>query len=759
MSPNCDYLAILTTHTVHICIIPDSTHLTSDDTSPLNTKMFTLGPTTHVTSRAAVMSALWHPLGVNGSCLVTVTSDAIVRVWEIDLSNRWSFDNPTTSIDLKRLADGTSLDQDFSASTNANKGFSPDSFEMEVAAAAFASKGSGRWDPMTLWVAMREGDVYALCPLLPQKWAPPPTLIPSLSVAIVGTLGSMEGDPNITEYQKLLSQQQFEWMGDLDSQEPTIVDGPLEEPVIEVYNRPTRPGVVPRLQGPFQLTADADTGDDLDTLITDIMVVGKKTEVDDLMEGEDDDLELEERDRVGASITVICLLSASGQTRIYLELDGIEAQWLPPKKKSRLGRQLISPETPSLLAFQALDTMSPVEMTDNSWPVFSPDVVSRYNLFVTHHAGIIHISLTNWIFRLEKELSGESEAGTDLRVGLVVNSQSCREKLYSQSTADATVTLAGVVAIQDPDIGYFLLSATPFDAIALTLESPDDDLVKVEEPSQGSVEVFQPAPLEFYEPRPIFKPSHTFEQPSALPTLLQRAQTSRHRAAFRQEVRLSPLTLTVFTDAHRVLSDETYRLGLAAAELFRRCDILQDEFRTQLTKASAVKVKVDMIRGTHRDGVSDNAMYEQRIHAVQDRQISLNKRLESLRKTIGRSTTRELSAKERSFFEEVKAMATSVSEDEAKKDEEDGGSSNSRAEPVWKRLEAAKELKEELLSEVEAVNKEGETVQSPAYRVEIKVPSDIRRTKLQQVQTLLDRETALVEAVSSRLERLQMGGE
>lgn len=163
ISPNTNLLAVLTTHTVHICVLPDSSHLTSDDASPLKPKTYTLGPTTHVTSRAPIASALWHPLGVNGSCVVTVTVDAIVRVWELSTQDRWSFDSPTTSIDLKKLADGTNVDQDFSASVSAtSKAFSPDSFEMEVAAASFATKGSGGWNPMTLWVAMREGDVYAL---------------------------------------------------------------------------------------------------------------------------------------------------------------------------------------------------------------------------------------------------------------------------------------------------------------------------------------------------------------------------------------------------------------------------------------------------------------------------------------------------------------------------------------------------------------------------------------------------------------------
>ena len=697
------------------------------------------------------MSALWHPLGVNGSCIVTVTADAIVRVWEIEPSNRWSFDNPTTSIDLKRLADGTTLDQDFSASTTTtNKGFSPDSFEMEVAAAAFANRGSGGWDPMTLWIAMREGDVYALCPLLPQKWAPPPTLIPSLSVSIVTAVASIEDDPEVTEYEKLLAQQQLEWMGELDAQEPVLAEGPLDEPLMEIYTRPSRPGVVPRLQGPFELTSDAETGDELDTIITDIMVIGRKTETEDLMEGEEEDLELDERDRVGASVPVICLLSASGQTRIYLDLDGIQAQWLPPKAKSRLARQLANSSFPSLLAFQALDTMSPVEMGEDSWPVFSQDVTSRYNFYVTHHAGIIFVSLTKWIFRLEKELTGESEAGTDFRVGLIVNSQSSREKLYSQSTADVAVPLAGAVALQDPDVGYFLLSATPFDPIALTFDSPDIDLAPLRQQSPVREDEFQPAPLEFYEPRPVFNPSHAFDQTSALPTLLERLRTSRHKTVVGQEVRLSPLTLSIFTDAHKVLSDETYRLGVAAAEVFRRCEVLQTELRQQVDKANAVKIKVDQISGVYREDGPDNEMYDNRLKQVQERQVQLIKRLETLRKTVGKSTSRDLSAKERLFFDEVDSMAASVSEPEDGKE-----SKNGQSRELWKRLEDAKGLKEELSSEVEAMNRSSE-VQSPS-RSEIRIPQDIRRTKLQQVQNLLSRETALVEAVTSRLERLQTG--
>lgn len=759
ISPSSNYLAILTTHTVHICALPDSSHLTSDDTSPLRPKIFTLGPTTHVTSRSPIMSALWHPLGVNGSCVVTVTADALVRVWELSTQDRWSFDSPTTSIDLKKLADGTTLDQDFSASTSAtNKAFSPDSFEMEVAAASFATKGSGGWNPMTLWVAMREGDVYALCPLLPQRWAPPPTLIPSLSVSIVTTVGSIEDDPGVDENEKLLAQQLLQWMGELDAQEPQVQDSLPGEPIVEVYTRPSRPGVIPRLQGPFSLDPDAETGDDLDTTITDILVIGKRTETDELMMGEEDDVDLDDGDQEGLSLPVICLVSASGQVRVNLDFEGVQAQWLPPKNKSRLGGRVPAPTgsstPPTLLAFQAIDTMSPVEVNEDGWPVFSTDVMSRYSFFVTHHAAITFISLTSWIFRLEGELQGDHEAGTDFRIGLLVNSQSSRDRIFAQPSADVAVPLAACVAMRDPDLGYFLLSSTPYEPISLTFETPDVDLAPIRQESPVREREASMAPLDFYEPRPVYHPPHVFDEGSALPMLLERLRTSRHKTTVNQEVKLSPLTLQIFTDAHKVLSDETYKLGVAAAEVFRRCELLQSELRQQVGKANEVKGKIDTINGVDRGDEAENAMYDRRIAEAKHRQERLGKRVDSLRKMVGKATTRHLSAKEAAFVEEVRALEANVLGPASPSGQDAGGAAaQQQPKQLWRRLEEVKKLRADLAADVEDLNKTGRVEGAPAG--EARIPSDIRRSKLQQVQGLISRESALVEAVTARLERLQ----
>ncbi|KAK1599022.1 nuclear pore complex protein An-Nup82 [Colletotrichum navitas] len=761
ISPNSDFLAILTTHTVHICVVPDSSHLTAEDTGPLRPKIWTLGPTTHVTSRSSVASAVWHPLGVKGSCLVTITTDAIVRLWELSLTDRWSFDSPTLSIDLKKLVDGTTLDQDFTASTAAtNASFSQYSLEMQVASACFASRGSGGWSPMTLWVAMREGDVYALSPLLPQKWAPPPTLIPSLSVSIVSKVAALEDDPTVSEKDKLLAQQQLEWMGDLDSQEPQVLDTAPGEEAVEVYTRPSRPGVIPRLQGPFGFDADPDSEDVGDSLLTDIIAIGKKIDTDDLMMGEDEDLDFDDGEHEGLSLSVICLLSTTGQVRVYLDLEGVEAQWLPPRNKSKLGRLLAAADPPSLLTFQCIDTMTGGEMDNDAWPTFSSDAMSRYSLFVTCYVGITFLSFSPWVFRLEGELSGESEAGSDFRLGLLVNGQnSIRERLYTHSSSDVNVPLAASAAIRDPDLGYFLLSATPYEPIALTFDTPDDDLSPIRHETPFEEKPATMEPLDFYEPRPTFQPSHAFEQQSDLPELINRLRSSRHKTILNQEIRLSPVTLQILTDAHRILGEDTYRLGTAVAEIFRRCATLQDDLKDQIKKANEVKEKIDKIAGNDKDGEgeSDDVRFERRITEAQERQKRLNERLEGVHRYVGKATTRELSAKEKAFVEEVRSMGASVLGSLP----EDGPGTRQQKK-LKKRLEDVQQLRDELVGEVERIQKQSEggkdgkdSLSSSSTVSDLKIPTEIRKAKLQQVMSLLSRETALVEAVSSRLERLQ----
>ncbi|KAL9064155.1 MAG: hypothetical protein Q9157_007934 [Trypethelium eluteriae] len=332
VSPKEEYLAIVTSHTIHITIIPGSAHIVAPDTS-LKPKTFQLGPTAHVLDRSPIASVLWHPLGVKGNCLVTVTKDATVRLWELSRENRYSFDEPALAVDLKKLANATSYEEDFKASRpGASRGFSPDEVEMEVAAACFGGSGASEehgWSSMTLWIAMTEGDLYALCPLLPSKWQPSSTQIPSLSTAVVAKTAAMNTNPASTADERRKADQQFRWFQDIDDQEPVLLDEGLSEPQ-EIYSRPESLSPIPKLQGPFLLDPEIDMFGD----VTDIYAVAPKVDDDELMFEEDYE---KFSDNEALSVAVICLLTSSGYIHVCLDVDGVEAQWLPLKSVSLNG--------------------------------------------------------------------------------------------------------------------------------------------------------------------------------------------------------------------------------------------------------------------------------------------------------------------------------------------------------------------------------------------------------------------------------------
>ena len=678
----------------------------------------------------------------------------MVRVWELSTADRWSFDRPTLAIDLKKLADGTSVDQDFGASVHGtNKAFSPDSFEMEVASASFAGRGSGGWSPMTLWIAMREGDIYALCPLLPEKWSPPPTLIPSLSVSIVAKVAAMEDDLTVPQRNKQLAQQQLLWMSEIDIQDPLHIETPTGGPLAEVFSRPAKPGRVPKLQGPFEVElAPEETEEELDGLLSDIHIIGAKINAEELMLGEEDDLEMDDIDQEGLSIGLVCLLTSSGRLSMCLDLDGVEAQWLP-KAKSKVMRTIEEADTPSLLTFEVMDTMRDGEVWEGNWPVFSHDVNSRYSFYITDTSSVTFVSLSSWVFRLESELN-ELSVGTDFRIDILVKGQrSIRERVYTQKPVDRSAPLAASTLFRDPDLGYFLLTATPYGPISLAFEAPDSFFDPRRSRSRSPTFDAEPdRPLILCEPRPVYQPAHVLEETSTLPAFLDKIQHSKYKQILKQEVRMSPATLTIMTDAHKVLSEETHRLGTAAAELFRRCEHLQKELKNQIKKANDVAARVESVTGeddTDEGPIkTKNEVVEERIQAATARQRTLTERIDAMRRKVMKGASRELSDKERAWFEEVRILESKVFAGQAE-GEELGAR---RIKEPWARYEEAQHLKDDLFEQMKDLAVDDETPATPS----VKVPADIRKVKMGQIMNLLERESALVEAAKNRLEKLNL---
>ncbi|KAL4864469.1 hypothetical protein BDV12DRAFT_176146 [Aspergillus spectabilis] len=758
-SPNGTFLAIVADHTVFIAVLPDPSFLSTPDPSPIRVKTYQLGPTTHVIPESPVVSALWHPLGVYsnlGGSLVTVTEDAVVRVWELDRNNHWSFDRPTLAIDLRKLVDGTSSDQDFAPSGfGKNKGFSSDYVDMEVASARFGGVGSEKedaWASMTLWVAMKPGDLYALCPLLPSKWRAPSAAIPSLSAAIIPKLAVLEEDPIDEEDQLSACRQQYEWLTELDNQEPLqIIPGSATEPESEILTRPASLSPIPKLQGPFRIDLgdDVDDVDDLD--LCDLHVIAAKADTDALMLGEDDELTIDSGDDK-LSATVICLSSLSGRVYICLELEGVEGQWLPKSKKNAF--QVPSTEGSDLLLVEALDTVSKYRKAE-TWPVFTPDAHSRYSFFVTTSHGVVFISLASWTQRLEAELQSEYTAGSDFRLQILCEGNASTLESIIQVDEKAPSSgqpfqLPASLVYHDYDLGYLLLTAHASHAYAAVLEKPDFF------PSFSLESDAQPSDSPTIPPhRPPYQVPSILYADAPLEFFVDKHVPHRYRNTLKEPVLLSPATLDLVAAAHRILSAHTNALERAASDLFRRCERLQGELHDLLRQVSDVAERIKGVSselgedGKRKAGTRSTEALDKRLQAAKDRQAELVQRYETVRNKVLKSGGRPLSEKESSWIAEVEALSQSF--DEERKEEAE--------QQISRRLESVKEIALELLNEAKSVSARISPAAEPTSPAspggtQPRVPQRLQRAKIADAMNMVERESAVIESITTRLARL-----
>ena len=753
VSPNGDLLAIATAHTVHVALLPNSSIFGQLPNAAIKLKAFAIGPTTHVLSQSQIASILWHPCGVAGSCLVTVTVDAVVRLWEFNRENRWSTDSPTLAVDLKKLVTGSSEEQDFTPGRTRNRAFSLDSVGLEVASACFGGNGSSNesaWSATTLWFAMRGGDIYALCPLLPSKWQPPSTLMPSISTAVVTKTALNQNESQSILEERRQYDDQYEWIRGIDSQDPVIAEGKDEfSPDIELYSRPATPSAIPRLQGPFQILPE-DTEDDLE--LSDIHVISGKIDVEALTSGDDSDSELDWIDEDGISAAVVCLLTRSGRLYVCLDPEGVEGQWLPRKKAKRLPEP---PEEPYLIVLEGLETLNPTDQLDLEWPVFTEDVQSRYSFFTTHSRGVFFFSLDPWVQSLERELRSNENIGAPFRMDIIKNGPgTLRERMLTFSHEQDLVSnssVAGCLVFEDSDLGYFILAPVNGEPKAAILENlqpqPEPEVTFEEEDEESAKSMPDIDALRLRGPaREVYQAPQIFFQDSSLPGFFDQNIPSRHRKLLKEEVRMSTATLSLMTSTHRVISKETHLLGVAAADLFRRCERLQDELKEQISRTNEVAHRTEVVVGEDADQYLGNSTgkghvtLDERLTKVRSRQRELTSRHEKLREKFSK-VGEEASEKEKLWFEEVRKTAHAVGvEMEEQAPEQDGEREDQESEPeTLQRYQDVRDLKTDLVARAKEAAEHDSTERTNGDDIHV-IPPDVRKERVKTVMKLLERE-------------------
>ncbi|KAL8998675.1 MAG: hypothetical protein Q9169_002336 [Polycauliona sp. 2 TL-2023] len=822
VSPNGQFLAIATSHTAHIAVLPDSNKFEASTQGPIKIQTHTVGPTAHVLSQSPIANILWHPLGVNGTCLVTVTQEAVVRIWELNRSNRWSFDSPTLAIDLTKLDAASSQQDNVSPSgMHSGRGFSADAVDMEIASACFGGTGSSKesaWSAMTLWLTTTDGDVYALCPLLPSKWQPTSTQLPSLSsIAVAGaTIASQDADYLGDDVP--LNTDPYEFVAELDSQDPIPATRDDDITINSmIYSRPKRPGPIPKLQGPFQLAAGSLV-DYLD--VSDIRVIASKLDTEEMILGASDNSELDLQEQMtGLSAVVVCLMTTDGRVHIFLDLEGVEGQWLPATAPER---PLSASASHELILVEALDTLDAEAISENEWPTFSSDPFSRYSFYTTHSQGVFFFSLDPWIERLEDELQNPTTAGASFRLNMLRDSSgTLRESILrfdqDRFTATNNTSANACLVLYDSDLGYFLLTSTNNDTThphAATLDIPKSLAFKHEPLSDDEDFEFPPLHPDSneYDPsltthvaRSAYEPPPTFWNPSSLLQLTSASLPPHRRRTLKDEIRLSTATLELMTSAHRLMSNETHAIKTAAADLFNRCERMMQELSSQIQRVREVNSRAEQLvlggggGSDDNDDDDDDAMEDDeetppssssapqklglRAQKCLERQERLTQRMEILKRKSGRLQGRDVGEKEREFIREMERLEKVVCEpdtndrDDDEEEEDDfledaknqsNGKTEKRdkAQPYYKRFNELQSIATELVQRAKDVKGDGNggrdnNRSQPSKEREREgdeyiISTSLRQRKIQQVMGLLEREEALVEGVMGRLERLSV---
>ena len=308
--------------------------------------------------------------------------------------------------------------------------------------------------------------------------------------------------------------------------------------------------------------------------------------------------------------------------------------------------------------------MTTSEQLDLQWPTFSLDVFSPYSFFVTHDKGVFSFLLDPWISKLQQELENSEKLGAPLRIENIKNGPgTLRERVlsFADEETETSNSVPSCLIFKDSDLGHFLLTLTDGEPRAVTFDQPYEAYVKSEDvdDQDGGVALPDMDLLNLGPVREPYRESESFYIESSLPRFLEKHVTERHKRLFRDQIRLSTATLDMMTQAHRVLSQETHRVGLAASDLFRRCERLQEELRDQIKRARDLAERTDKIAGDDADPYvesiksKEKPSLEARLAKIKERQEELTARYETVRKKFIKVEGKPLSDKEQLWISEV----------------------------------------------------------------------------------------------------------
>ncbi|ORY54488.1 hypothetical protein BCR35DRAFT_335787, partial [Leucosporidium creatinivorum] len=173
LNPTSKLLAVIGLHSILVLVLPRKGWSSSVGRS-IECRSLAVGSFYHShPGSPSVAQALWHPWGTSASSLFVLTSDALLR--EYTISHDVEEPSQTLSFSPTTPSGGGGIP------ARGGKRFSADEEDAQVAVGMCFGQGEGDWGPLAVFGLMRNGDVLALCPVLPRRATIPTSYLHSLS--------------------------------------------------------------------------------------------------------------------------------------------------------------------------------------------------------------------------------------------------------------------------------------------------------------------------------------------------------------------------------------------------------------------------------------------------------------------------------------------------------------------------------------------------------------------------------------------------
>ncbi len=353
---------------------------------------------------------------------------------------------------------------------------------------------------------------------------------------------------------------------------------------------------------------------------------------------------------------------------------------------------------------------------------------SRYSFFTTHSHGVFFFSFDPWLQSLEKELKSVDSTGSAFRLDVFRHGPgTLRERVLSINYEPEFEPLPNskvpsCIALEDSDLGYFLLTTHNDHPLAATLDRPLPFPVRDLEFEEDEGNLPDLKGLAIGPVRSAYQPASAFYTASeviALVPFMDQEVPARHKHRLNEQVRLSPATLDLMTAAHRNLSRETHHIGIAAADLFRRCERLIEELKDQISRVEECAVRGDsLLKGNgYPDEKWTSAHIRKRIDRARNKQAELQERHEALKKRLHGAGGRRLSEKEKAWAREVERTDEAIKDhakngrlDKAIKEDEDGEDEGDYEEEAEEEVEDDEDSHEQSRTQVGVLKKRLEEV-------------------------------------------------